>query len=215
MGRLRNKTPRSPIHFVFFGGLLAIGWCVGLILYADAIPSEREKNKPLADAIAVLTGGSGRLEAGLKLLSVKRAKKLFISGVHKGVDVKRLLTLYQKAPINSECCVEIGDDAINTAGNATETAIWFRKRKYKSLIIVTSNYHMPRSFLEFSYAMPDVKLIAYPVFPKNFKRERWWAWPGTTGLLMREYTKYLLAWMRHAGLKFFKDTTSNNERNPE
>jgi uncharacterized SAM-binding protein YcdF (DUF218 family) len=198
-----------------FGGLLAIviGWCVGLIVYADAIPSEREKNEPSADAIAVLTGGSGRLEAGLKLLGIKRAKKLFISGVYKGVDVKKLMTLHQQASATIECCVEIGDDAINTEGNAIETAGWFREKKYKSLIIVTSNYHMPRSILEFRNAMPGAILIAYPVFPKNFKRERWWAWPGTAGLLISEYTKYLLASMRHVGLNFFKGTTPKSEEN--
>jgi uncharacterized SAM-binding protein YcdF (DUF218 family) len=216
MGKSRNKKPLIPILFTFFGVLLAlaIGWGVGLIVYANAILGERGGIEPSADAIAVLTGGSGRLEAGLKLLSVKRGKKLFVSGVYKGVDVKRLMTLYQQAPADSECCVEIGDDAINTAGNAIETAAWFSRQKYKSLIIVTSNYHMPRSFLEFRYAMPDAKLIAYPVFPENFKREQWWAWPGTTGLLMREYSKYLLAWMRHAGLKLLKNLTPQNEGNP-
>jgi uncharacterized SAM-binding protein YcdF (DUF218 family) len=216
MGRSRNKKLRSPIWSALFGVLLTIGigWCVGLTVYANAIPGEQGKVEPTADAIAVLTGGSGRLEAGLKLLSAKRAKKLFVSGVYKGVDVKRLMTLYQQAPADSECCVEIGDNAINTAGNAIETAAWFRKQKYKSLIIVTSNYHMPRSFLEFRHSLPDAKLIAYSVFPENFKRERWWAWPGTTGLLMREYTKYLLAWMRHASLKLLKNSAPQNESNP-
>ena len=189
---------------------LFLGWGTGLIIYANAIPIEQKKAKPIADAVVVLTGGSGRLEAGLRLLTEKRAKKLFVSGVYKGIDVKNLMLLYQKAPTDLECCLEIGDNAINTAGNAVETAAWFENKNYKSLIIVTSNYHMPRSFLEFRSVMPEAKLIPYAVFPKTFKRERWWMWPGTTGLLMREYSKFLLAWMRHASLKFLNNNSRNN-----
>ena len=157
--------------------IVGFGWGVGLFIFADALPSQIEDSEPSAEAIVVLTGGSGRLSAGLKLLAEKRAKKLFVSGVYKGVDVKRLLTLYQEAPAYSECCVEIGDDAINTEGNAIETAAWVKKQKYKSLIIVTSNYHMPRSLLEFRHAMPTVEFSPHPVFPATFKQERWWAWP--------------------------------------
>lgn len=211
MVRLRRRDSFSRAIPAFTGIILTLllGWSAGLVIYANTIPIEQKKADPSADAIVVLTGGSGRLGAGLKLLTKKRAKKLFVSGVYKGTDVKRLMTLFQEAPIDLECCLEIGDDAMNTAGNAIETAAWFRNKKYKSLIIVTSNYHMPRSVLEFRSVMPEAKLISYPVFPETFKRERWWAWPGTTGLLMREYSKYLLAWMRHAILQFFNSISRN------
>ena len=202
----RNNSLRR-----FFSGLLGMllilgfGWGVGLFIYADTIPSHVEDVEPSADAIVVLTGGSGRLSAGLKLLAEKRAKKLFVSGVYKGVDVKRLLTLYQNAPAELACCVEIGEDAANTEGNAIETAAWIKKQNYKSLIIVTSNYHMPRSLLEFRYAMPTAEFSPHSVLPVTFKRDRWWAWPGTAGLLMREYNKYLLVWIRHAGQKLLQN----------
>ena len=202
----RNNSLRR-----FFSGLLGIllivgfGWGIGLFIFADAIPSHVEKAETSADAIVVLTGGSGRLSAGLKFLAEKRAKKLFVSGVYKGVDVKRLLTLYQNAPAELACCVEIGEDAANTEGNAIETAAWIKKQNYKSLIIVTSNYHMPRSLLEFRSAMPTAEFSPHSVLPVTFKRDRWWAWPGTAGLLMREYNKYLLVWIRHAGQKLLQN----------
>lgn len=207
MARPQHKKSfgRSFSTIAGFLLILGVGWGIGLFIFADAIPRQIEDSEPSADAIVVLTGGSGRLSAGLKLLAEKRAKKLFVSGVHKGVDVKRLLTLYQEAPADLECCVEIGDDAANTAGNAIETAAWIEKQKFKSLIIVTSNYHMPRSLLEFRYTMPGAELLAYPVLPEKFKLERWWSWPGTAGLLMREYNKYILVWVRHAGLKLLQD----------
>ena len=202
----RNNSLRR-----FFSGLLGIllivgfGWGIGLFIFADAIPSHVENAEPSADAIVVLTGGSGRLSAGLKFLAEKRAKKLFVSGVYKGVDVKILLTLNQEAPAELACCVEIGEDAANTEGNAIETAAWIKKHSYKSLVIVTSNYHMPRSLLEFRYAMPTAEFSPHSVLPVTFKRDRWWAWPGTAGLLMREYNKYLLVWIRHAGQKLLQN----------
>ncbi|HEB79000.1 MAG TPA: YdcF family protein [Rhodospirillales bacterium] len=176
--------------------LAAVTWGVGLFRFAAAIPIEVRDKTTQTGAIVVLTGGSGRLSEGLELLAAKMAGKLFISGVYLGVDVNKLLELSQRAPEGFECCVEIGHSADDTTGNAAETAAWARRRGVNSIRIVTSNYHMPRSLLEFRQALPEAAFIPHPVFSRFVKRDRWWAWPGTASLIVGEYNKFLLVWLR-------------------
>lgn len=172
-------------------------WTVGLFSFVNMIPDEtpeikREATQP-TDAIIVLTGGSDRLKMGLTLLTQKKAKKLFVSGVYRGNDVRRLLEVQQHKPTELLCCINLGYAATSTAGNATESASWIKGQNYKSIRLVTANYHMPRSLLEFHHALPEIKIIPHPVFPAQFKRTEWWAWPGTAALIISEYTKYGVA----------------------
>ncbi len=193
---LRRHTGRTISRFGGLLILLAGVWGAGLFRYADQIPTRVYDTDTQTDAIVVLTGGSGRLDEGLKLLETGAAKKLFISGVYKGVDMQYLLEAYRQNPQDLNCCVDIGH-AEDTIANATETRDWVRENNIHSVRLVTSGYHMPRSVLEFEHALPDVELLPHPVFPAHVKQEQWWAWPGTTGLIVGEYNKFLLAWMRH------------------
>ncbi len=169
------------------------GWTAALVWFAENIPRRVENPSSPTDAVVVLTGGSDRLRAGFELLARKQAKKLFVSGVYRGVDVTELLRMSRQAPKELECCVALGYTADDTAGNADETAQWMAKENYRSLRLVTASYHMRRSLLEFRRAMPAITVIPHPVFPKNFKGEDWWLWPGTTSLILREHFKYLVA----------------------
>lgn len=173
--------------------VLIAGWTAALGWFAQNIPRQVENSSSPTDAVVVLTGGSGRLRAGFELLAKKQAKKLFVSGVYRGIDVAELLRMSRQAPKELECCVALGYTADDTAGNAYETAQWMAKENFHSLRLVTANYHMRRSLLEFRRAMPAVTVIPHPVFPKNFKGEDWWRWPGTTSLILREHFKYLVA----------------------
>src|SRR5690606_9365765 len=101
-------------------------------------------------------GGSERLSEGRRLLTRQLADKLFISGVYRGVEVDELLSAGKSDPRLISCCVILGHVAENTRGNALETAVWVYEEGYKSLRIVTANYHMPRSLLEFRSLMPDI-----------------------------------------------------------
>jgi uncharacterized SAM-binding protein YcdF (DUF218 family) len=71
-----------------------------------------------------------------------------------------------------------------------ETARWARAHHFQSLVVVTANYHMPRSLTEFSAAMPGMKLVPYPV-PEIVASRRWWLDPATFRTLQYEYAKYL------------------------
>jgi uncharacterized SAM-binding protein YcdF (DUF218 family) len=148
------------------------------------------------DAIVVLTGGRQRLEAGLDLLVAGRARKLFISGVNQRVDREELLRVLGPAAERSACCIVLGHEAETTAGNARETANWMSGEGYNSLRLVTSWYHLPRSLLEFRRTMPDLTIVAHPVFVQHAGTESWSSWHGAPLLVLVEYHKYLAAWVR-------------------
>ncbi len=183
------------LKLLSFGVLVVVVWGYGLFKFADAIPAAVADATTRTDGIVVLTGGSRRLGEGLDLLSRGLAEKLFVSGVYQGVDVRKLLSIVKRKPEDLETMINIGI-ATNTTGNAIETKAWMTSGKFRSLRLVTAAYHMPRSLAEFRYAMPGVTIIAHPVFPESVKRDRWWAWPGTASLLISEYNKFLLAWVR-------------------
>jgi len=173
-------------------------WGVGLFLFAAALPREGAPPPGHTDAIVVLTGGSERLAAGFALLKAGQAEKLFISGVYRGVEMQELLRIFRQAPGDMECCVVLGYDADDTEGNAVETARWMRTEGYTSLRLVTANYHMPRSLVEFGRVLPHVSILAHPVSPAHVRLDGWWRWPGTAELIIGEYNKFLLAWTRAA-----------------
>jgi len=176
--------------------VLAVLWLGGLVWFAESIPEAQGDPDETTDAIVVLTGGSQRLQAGLRLLAAGKAKKLFISGVHPGVEVASLLRSVGQAPETVPCCVVLGHAADNTLGNALETDAWMRQEHFHSIRLVTSNYHMRRALLEFSRAMPEARVVPNPVFPEAVKQERWWVSRGTLELILGEYDKYLWALVR-------------------
>ena len=182
------------VFWALFLALLA--WSVGLVGFAYNLPDEVGAPRARTDAIVVLTGGSQRLETGLELLARGMAGKLFVSGVHRGVDAAELLHVAQQEPGRLECCIVIDYNADDTIGNARETARWVSAHGVGSIRLVTSAYHMPRSLLEFEAALPDVRIVPHPVFPPNVKQEGWYRYPGTAALFAVEYTKFLLARLR-------------------
>jgi uncharacterized SAM-binding protein YcdF (DUF218 family) len=176
--------------------VLAVVWLIGLWRFAEAIPSEVTAPDQTTDAIVVLTGGSLRVEGGLHLLAEGKAKKLFISGVYRGVDVTELLRISRQSPDSVACCVVLGHAADNTLGNARETAQWMEGEGYHSLRLVTASYHMPRSMLEFTRAMPDIAIVPNPVFPEFIQDTPWWQSRRSASLIASEYSKYLAAMVR-------------------
>jgi uncharacterized SAM-binding protein YcdF (DUF218 family) len=176
---------------------LFLAYAGGLVWFARGVMGTAEETDTGAatDAIVVLTGGSQRVQAGLQLLAAGKAKKLFVSGVYHGTDVAALLHEQRQSPDAIACCIVLGHTADNTYGNALETEAWVRQEGYKSLRLVTANYHMRRALLEFTRAMPEVRIVPHPVFPEAV-REQWWAWPGTLDLIIGEYDKYLWALAR-------------------
>jgi uncharacterized SAM-binding protein YcdF (DUF218 family) len=190
----RRRRNRRIAAAFFFSVLVAVSiWVTGLVKFVNLIPRDVADAESATDAVVVLTGGSMRLETGLKLLQDGHGRKLFISGVHRGVEVNELLKVARHSPEELDCCVTLGYSADNTVGNARETAIWMQEEGFRSLRLVTASYHMPRSVEEFRAVSPDLIIVDHPVFPSHVKTDDWWRWPGTTTLIIGEYHKFLIA----------------------
>jgi uncharacterized SAM-binding protein YcdF (DUF218 family) len=179
-------------------GVALLGaWLGGLIWFTSDLDAPSSAPDTVTDAIVVLTGGAGRLDAGLDLLRAGKARKLFISGVPPGVTESAEVRLTRNPPAWITCCVVLGHEAGNTIGNAVETAAWLRREGYRSLRLVTANYHMRRALLEFRRALPpDTRIVPEPVLPDFERRAPWWRWRGSERVVLVEYTKYLFALVR-------------------
>lgn len=176
--------------------VLAALWTGGLIAFSRSIPETVVDRTTPTDAIIVLTGGSKRVATGLNLVTNGLAVRALVSGVHRDVEVEQLLQNGPNVGQDLRCCVDAGHGALDTAGNASESAAWMRRHGFRSLRLVTASYHMPRSLLEFRHAMPEAIVIPHPVFSDDVKIDTWWKWPGTASLIVREYNKFLLSWAR-------------------
>ena len=175
------------------GGLLLTG---GFFWFAMQISGEEVILERKADGIVALTGAASRIPDAIELLAAERGKRLLITGVHRATsasEIARLTPLYSKY---FTCCIDLDRSALNTLGNALETKRWTRDRGFTSLIVVTSNWHMPRAMAEIAHQLPDVVLIAYPVISEKVKTEPWWQNPDTARFLVAEYLKYLFALLR-------------------
>ncbi len=198
--RSLNAAPRrlflrrrfSFVRVMLIGlSVLAALWCVGFVAFVATVPREPQANIAASDAIVVLTGGEARVEEAIHLLTQQRGQRLLISGVHPETTREDLLARFGDAAEDYACCVDLDRAALDTRGNARETASWAASHAYRSLIVVTANYHMPRSLLEFRRTMPGVELVPYPVFPQGFHPTADWDWSIALRLLFAEYLKYL------------------------
>jgi uncharacterized SAM-binding protein YcdF (DUF218 family) len=168
----------------------------GFLWFVQAVPREEVSLDRDADGIVVLTGGASRIADAVELLANGHGKRLLITGVHRATssrEIARVLPRYQ--PLLA-CCVDLDHSAVNTSGNAAETRRWAKALSFRSLIVVTSSYHMPRSMAELARQLPDVALIPFPVVTDKLRAEPWWDSLPTARLLFSEYVKYILARVR-------------------
>lgn len=182
------------LHPLFLTGVIVLLWAAGLLVFADRVINSTPAHEPdaPADAIVALTGASDlRLKEGMRLLERRKGERLLISGVNRKVTRAELLDVTQGSQRLDECCVDIGYEALNTVGNAREIAEWTRARGYEALIVVTSDYHMPRTLLELRAELPETELVAYPVSTPDLDARQWWKSPKATRILVMEYSKYL------------------------
>jgi uncharacterized SAM-binding protein YcdF (DUF218 family) len=188
---------RRVIRLVSIATVLAISVLgFGFISFVERLPRGEPALEGDADGIVVLTGRASRISDAIELLATKRGKRLLISGVYPTTTAAAIARLVPEHQDLFTCCVELDYSAVNTSGNAVQTRIWARKNDIKSLIVVTSNYHMPRAMTELAHELPDVALIAYPIPPERVPIESWWSSYPTTRLLLTEYLKYLRAKVR-------------------
>lgn len=178
--------------------ILALIWAVGLVAFAQRIERMTPAAEPaVADAVVALTGASDlRLEAAVRLLERGKGKRLLISGVNREASRADVLVVTGAIKPIYDCCVDLGYTAADTIGNAGEIAEWARGKGYDDLIVVTSDYHIPRAMLLIRAAMPDARLTPYPVVTPPVDVRRWWRRSGDARRLAIEYCKYLAILVR-------------------
>lgn len=181
------------------GGILAVVLAagIGFVSFAQHVSTlSTPANPEPADAIIVLTGGLYRLDAGVDLLKSGKGARLLISGVNPsaGRDDLREATGGDKRLFS--CCVDIDHAALDTIGNAEESAKWINVHHYRSVILVTNNYHMPRSLLEMRRFLRDAEIRPYPVVNTILSDGTWLTKPDALRVIATEYAKYLAALAR-------------------
>jgi len=182
-------------------GVKVVALCAALLglgfgYFTWDLPSEQIMLDRDADGIVVLTGGESRVADALELLSSGRAKRLLITGVYPGTKGKEIAGQVAGYDHLMACCVDLDYSALNTLGNAVQARHWALHHSFRSLIVVTSAYHMPRAIAELRHQLPDVTLIPYPVVSDRLRIEPWWSSSATTRLVLSEYLKYLAAKLR-------------------
>ena len=186
-----GRAVRLVLFVAVAAGVLIVG---SFLWFIWLIPNEEIVLDAKADGIVVLTGGSSRISDAVELLASKRGRRLLISGVNPATrqqEIARLMPEYKKI---FDCCVDLDRSALNTVGNAVEARRWAKDQGFKSLIVVTSNYHIPRAMAELSHQLPEASLIAFPVV--THRLSDMWSNDATARLLFFEYLKYMVAQVR-------------------
>ncbi|MDE2357383.1 MAG: YdcF family protein [Alphaproteobacteria bacterium] len=173
-------------------------WLAGLLAFADRIARSTPAEPPApADGIVALTGGSAvRLKAATDLLEAGEGQRLLVSGVDRRVSRRDLWALTGAAKPLFDCCVDLGFEAANTLGNARETSDWVRAMGYRSVILVTADYHTPRAVLDLRGALDGVRVEAYPVATPDLDARHWQESGRGAERMAAEYDKYLVTLAR-------------------
>ena len=178
------------------GAIAAVLFVAGYFWFVAQIPEAQTHLGRTADGIVVLTGAAARIPDAIQLLADRRGQRLLITGVYRNTrsrEIARLTPLYNRF---FSCCIDLDRNALNTYGNAIQARRWAHEHHFKSLIVVTSNWHMPRAMVEIEHQLPDIALIAYPVISEKMRSEPWWSSFDTARFLFAEYVKYLFAQAR-------------------
>ncbi len=197
------------VALVIVAALLPIA--VGFVRFVDRLP-EPTADLSSTDAIVVLTGGGERISAALALLEAGKAGRLFVSGVHPGVGVGELIRIDRAAAASSQPApdlasrIDLGDTAGDTFGNSVESVAWMRLNHFKTMRLVTADYHMPRALIEFKMEAPDLAIVANPVRPARTLTTPWWRDRTMFDLLLGEYGKYVIAKWRYLFVHFMEGT---------
>ena len=167
----------------------------GFLWFIWRVPGEQVQFGGKADGIVALTGGASRIADAIELLASGRGTRLLITGANPSTNATEISRLKPDFAKWVRCCVDL-DQSLNTRENAIGTKLWAQEHRFRSLIVVTSNYHMPRALAEIAHQLPAVALRPFPVVTERARAEPWWTSAVTARLMFTEYVKYLFARLR-------------------
>ncbi len=169
-----------------------ISWGTGFFCFLYEI-THLQNSTERADGVVIFTGGRDRIRKGLALLHGSQGNTpLLISGVHTPDQLQEISSHAQIKDL-----ITLGYFATNTEENAEETKRWATQYGCKSLKLVTSHYHMPRSLLELKKNMPSVRIIPYSVLSPIFHDRDWIFNFKRWRILFSEYNKYTVVLMKY------------------
>jgi uncharacterized SAM-binding protein YcdF (DUF218 family) len=169
----------------------------GFLLFASSLDWSERPPDGRTDGIVALTGGAQRIGDAIDLLAKGYGARLLISGVNSRTSRKEIARLNPGQRRLFDCCVDLDYRARNTIGNAIETRRWMRDNGFRSLIVVTSNYHMPRTLVELENALPEAaRIVPHPVVVDGADAPSWWRRPAVMRVVASEYVKFLAGWVR-------------------
>lgn len=160
---------------------LLLLWIAGFMIFALFLPQPAPPGT-VTDAVVVMTGGRGRVERGLDIIERKQAKRLLISGVDRRVKPHEIAAQFKAPKAIIDCCVDLGHESVDTRSNAEEASAWIARNRYKSIRLVTSDWHMVRARHDLEAMIGDKVTIVGDAVPTE---------PGLIDLV-REYNKYVL-----------------------
>jgi uncharacterized SAM-binding protein YcdF (DUF218 family) len=202
----------AALRTLYICVLFAVALTAGFVVFAHRVSFMPASSAPAADGIVVLTGDEDRISEALQLLAKGRGGRLLISGVNKATRAPEIINSNKAGRGEARlfrCCVDLDKRSLNTEENAFEATAWAKSRGYRSLIVVTSTYHMPRALIELRQAMPDAELVPYPVKSARLATD-WWNDPGTTWVLCKEYLKFVTASARYAANMLAKEPAKSD-----
>lgn len=193
----RNSPLRRIVRVFLLCCLLVTGlFFGGFLWFADRVATMRPPEGASADAIVALTGGYQRIGQAVDLLRSGAGERLLISGVNPSTTSSQIRRMTRGPEDLFACCVDIGYEALDTIGNANEAARWIDGHGFRSVLVVTNNYHMSRSLHELRKANPETDFIPWPVVNSDLARKNWFSDPDVVRTMMSEYIKTVVAGIR-------------------
>ena len=162
--------------------ILVLVYALGFVLFAFTLGKPAPSSAPATDAAVVLTGGPGRIEHAIDVLRDGKAKRLLVSGVDPAVTKPDLARRISGSRKWLACCVDLGSESVDTRSNAEEAGRWLAKHNYRSVRLITSDWHMRRARYEFGKVLGH----KYELVADAVRTE-----PSFV-TLFGEYNKYLL-----------------------
>jgi uncharacterized SAM-binding protein YcdF (DUF218 family) len=194
---VRRSWLRAGLAFVAGATLLAGAVAfAGFLVFVYSLDRVERRPETRTDGIVALTGGAQRIGDAIDLLAQGYGSRLLISGVNERTSRDQIARLNPGQRRLFECCVDLDYRARNTIGNAIETRRWIESHRFRSIIVVTSAYHMPRTLVELDHALPELRKVPYAVVTPTVDPDAWWSSAQTFRVLLSEYVKLIVVYAR-------------------